>query len=180
MPMTVQRRRRHDRSFAFYPSAAVVGKAQRLRPNIRSRSPRSTSSSCKSGHQWISLTNAQFESALQKARKQPGAAHVEILLGSKMVTPPLLESHPTSVCSFLSGIGGAIRRKRKKRSCVPPLVRRLRPSRRPADARISATEAGAHFRVRCRRALCRACVVQSPPVRGGVVWAPRPDRIGYC
>jgi len=88
MPMTVQRRRRHDRSFAFYPSAAVVGKAQRLRPNIRSRSPRSASSSCKSAHQWISLTNAQFESALQKARKQPGAAHVEILLGSKMVTPP--------------------------------------------------------------------------------------------
>jgi hypothetical protein len=58
----------------------VVGKAQRLRPNIRSRSPRSASSSCKSGHQWIPPTNAQFESALQKARKQPGAAHVEILL----------------------------------------------------------------------------------------------------
>jgi hypothetical protein len=93
---------------------------------------------------------------------------------------PSARSHPTSVCSFLSGIGGAIRRKRKKRSCVPPLMRRLRPSRRPADARISATEAGAHFRVRCRRALCRACVVQSSPVRGGVVWAPRPDRIGYC
>ena len=65
----------------------MVGKAQRLRPNIRSRSPRSASSSCKSAHQWISLTNAQFESALHKARKQPGAAHVEILLGSKMVTP---------------------------------------------------------------------------------------------
>ena len=33
-------------------------------------------------------TNAQFESALQKARKQPGAAHVdEMLLGLKMVTP---------------------------------------------------------------------------------------------
>jgi hypothetical protein len=100
MPMTVQRRRRHDRSFAFYPSAAVVGKAQRLRPNIRSRSPRSTSSSCKSGHQWISLTNAQFESALQKARKQPGAAHVEILLGSKMVTPPLLEVIPRRSALF--------------------------------------------------------------------------------
>ncbi|OJW51192.1 MAG: hypothetical protein BGO67_12790 [Alphaproteobacteria bacterium 41-28] len=32
-------------------------------------------------------TNAQFESALQNARKQPGAAYIELLLGSKMVTP---------------------------------------------------------------------------------------------
>ena len=110
------------------------------------------------------------------------SAHSSSFLSSAPKATPCatLELHPTSVCSFLSGIGGAIRRKRKKRSCVPPLMRRLRPSRRPADARISATEAGAHFRVRCRRALCRACVVQSPPVRGGVVWAPRPDRIGYC
>ena len=84
----------------FYPSAAVVGKAQRLRPNIGSRPPRSASSSCKSGHQWIPPTNAQFESALQKARKQPGAAHVEILLGSKMVTPPPREVIPRRSALF--------------------------------------------------------------------------------
>ena len=30
-----------------------------------------------------------------------------------MVTP-LARSHPTSVCSFLSGIGGAIRRKQEE------------------------------------------------------------------
>ena len=31
----------------------------------------------------------------------PALAHVEILLGSKMVTPPSARTHPTSVCSFL-------------------------------------------------------------------------------
>lgn len=32
-------------------------------------------------------TNAEFESALQKARNHPGAAYIEILLGSKLITP---------------------------------------------------------------------------------------------
>lgn len=32
-------------------------------------------------------TNAEFESALQKARKHPGAAYIEILLGSKLIAP---------------------------------------------------------------------------------------------
>jgi len=39
-------------------------------------------------------TNADLESALQKARKHPGAAYIEILLGSKMapaLPPPLID-----------------------------------------------------------------------------------------
>ena len=47
----------------------------------------------------VSPTNAQFELALQKARKRPGAAHVEIFLGSKMVTPPPPEVIPRSLVS---------------------------------------------------------------------------------
>jgi len=34
-------------------------------------------------------TNAEFDSALQKARKHPGASYIEILLGSKVIAPGL-------------------------------------------------------------------------------------------